>query len=63
MNCAPPATRGSARSSIALTGTGFPKVFYLKYHLYSSYFPMMALARYADARGDTTALPNYRADI
>jgi squalene-hopene/tetraprenyl-beta-curcumene cyclase len=30
------------------TGTGFPKVFYLKYHMYSHYFPMMALARYAD---------------
>jgi squalene-hopene/tetraprenyl-beta-curcumene cyclase len=28
------------------TGTGFPKVFYLKYHLYSVYFPLMALARY-----------------
>jgi squalene-hopene/tetraprenyl-beta-curcumene cyclase len=27
------------------TGTGFPKVFYLKYHLYSLYFPLMALAR------------------
>ncbi len=25
------------------TGTGFPKVFYLKYHLYSVYFPMIAL--------------------
>src|SRR5262245_15153163 len=31
------------------TGTGFPKVFYLKYHLYSLYFPLMALARYARA--------------
>ena len=25
------------------TGTGFPKVFYLKYHLYRLYFPLMAL--------------------
>jgi squalene-hopene/tetraprenyl-beta-curcumene cyclase len=32
------------------TGTGFPKVFYLKYHLYRLYFPLMALARYAAAR-------------
>jgi squalene-hopene/tetraprenyl-beta-curcumene cyclase len=31
------------------TGTGFPKVFYLKYHLYSLYFPLMALARYQHA--------------
>ena len=29
------------------TGTGFPKVFYLRYHLYRHYFPVMALARYA----------------
>jgi squalene-hopene/tetraprenyl-beta-curcumene cyclase len=28
------------------TGTGFPKVFYLKYHLYRHYFPLCALARY-----------------
>lgn len=28
------------------TGTGFPKVFYLKYHLYRLYFPLSALARY-----------------
>ncbi|HLL89218.1 MAG TPA: squalene--hopene cyclase [Tepidisphaeraceae bacterium] len=29
------------------TGTGFPKVFYLKYHYYRLYFPLTALARYA----------------
>ena len=28
------------------TGTGFPRVFYLKYHLYSQYFPLMALGQY-----------------
>jgi squalene-hopene/tetraprenyl-beta-curcumene cyclase len=28
------------------TGTGFPKVFYLKYHLYRLYFPLMAMARF-----------------
>ncbi len=33
------------------TGTGFPKVFYLKYHMYPAYFPLMALARYATAIG------------
>jgi squalene-hopene/tetraprenyl-beta-curcumene cyclase len=32
------------------TGTGFPKVFYLKYHLYRLYFPLMALARYKAAQ-------------
>jgi squalene-hopene/tetraprenyl-beta-curcumene cyclase len=30
----------------SFTGTGFPRVFYLKYHLYRIYFPLMALARY-----------------
>ncbi len=29
------------------TGTGFPRVFYLKYDMYRLYFPLMALARYA----------------
>jgi squalene-hopene/tetraprenyl-beta-curcumene cyclase len=29
------------------TGTGFPRVFYLRYHMYRLYFPLMALARYA----------------
>jgi squalene-hopene/tetraprenyl-beta-curcumene cyclase len=33
------------------TGTGFPRVFYLKYHLYEVYFPLMALTAYAKAVG------------
>jgi squalene-hopene/tetraprenyl-beta-curcumene cyclase len=33
------------------TGTGFPRVFYLKYHLYRTYFPLMALGRYRAAVG------------
>ncbi len=34
------------------TGTGFPEVFYLKYHLYRHSFPLYALARYRNvARG------------
>jgi squalene-hopene/tetraprenyl-beta-curcumene cyclase len=32
------------------TGTGFPRVFYLRYHGYSRYFPLWALAVYARAR-------------
>jgi squalene-hopene/tetraprenyl-beta-curcumene cyclase len=39
------------------TGTGFPKVFYLKYHMYSLYFPLMALGRYASAVGHERILP------
>jgi squalene-hopene/tetraprenyl-beta-curcumene cyclase len=31
------------------TGTGFPRVFYLKYHYYRISFPLMALARYESA--------------
>ena len=33
------------------TGTGFPRVFYLRYHLYRVYFPLLALARFAVAIG------------
>src|SRR5262249_43150482 len=29
------------------TGTGFPRVFYLRYHLYPVYFPLLALGVYA----------------
>src|SRR5256885_2226125 len=39
------------------TGTGFPKVFYLKYHMYRLYFPLMALGRYASAAGHERILP------
>jgi squalene-hopene/tetraprenyl-beta-curcumene cyclase len=31
---------------------GFPRVFYLSYHGYSVYFPLWALARYRELRGD-----------
>ncbi|RMH21996.1 MAG: squalene--hopene cyclase [Gemmatimonadetes bacterium] len=33
------------------TGTGFPRVFYLRYHMYDDYFPLLALARCRDALG------------
>jgi squalene-hopene/tetraprenyl-beta-curcumene cyclase len=33
------------------TGTGFPRVFYLRYHLYRIYFPLLALSRWAAAVG------------
>lgn len=39
------------------TGTGFPRVFYLKYHLYRLYFPLFALGMYMRAiRGGNQAL-------
>ena len=29
------------------TGTGFPRVFYLRYHYYPIYFPLLALSQWA----------------
>lgn len=37
------------------TGTGFPRVFYLRYHLYKLYFPVMAIGRWAQAVADEQA--------
>jgi squalene-hopene/tetraprenyl-beta-curcumene cyclase len=31
------------------TATGFPRVFYLRYHLYATYFPLWALAAYQES--------------
>jgi squalene-hopene/tetraprenyl-beta-curcumene cyclase len=33
------------------TATGFPRVFYLRYHGYSKFFPLWALARYRNLKG------------
>jgi squalene-hopene/tetraprenyl-beta-curcumene cyclase len=33
------------------TGTGFPRVFYLRYHLYRLYFPIMCLGRWLKETG------------
>jgi squalene-hopene/tetraprenyl-beta-curcumene cyclase len=38
--------RDGSWQEAGFTGTGFPRVFYLKYHLYQSSFPLYALARY-----------------
>ena len=40
---------GSWQEDLA-TGTGFPKVFYLTYHLYRHYFPLLALATFRAPR-------------
>jgi squalene-hopene/tetraprenyl-beta-curcumene cyclase len=32
------------------TGTGFPRVLYLRYHWYCKYFPLWALAMYRNLR-------------
>jgi squalene-hopene/tetraprenyl-beta-curcumene cyclase len=39
------------------TATGFPRVFYLRYHGYAKFFPLWALARYRNLkRGNTGAM-------
>ena len=38
------------------TGTGFPKVFYLRYHYYPIYFPLMAVARFAQATASSQGI-------
>jgi squalene-hopene/tetraprenyl-beta-curcumene cyclase len=35
------------------TATGFPRVFYLRYHGYSKFFPLWALARYRNLNAQT----------
>ncbi len=41
------------------TATGFPGVFYLRYHGYAKYFPLWALARYRNLRrAGTRKVPN-----
>ena len=39
---------GATRQAI-YTGTGFPRVFYLAYHMYRNYFPLLALTTYKRA--------------
>jgi squalene-hopene/tetraprenyl-beta-curcumene cyclase len=34
------------------TGTGFPQVFYLRYHMYPIYFPLLALSEWVTATRD-----------
>jgi squalene-hopene/tetraprenyl-beta-curcumene cyclase len=41
---------GAQRQGI-ITGTGFPKVFYLAYTMYRQYFPLLALTAYKRAMG------------
>ena len=52
-----------AWSETACTGTGFPRVFYLRYHLYRDVFPLYALARFRNKldgvpEGDVVRLPS-----
>jgi len=44
-------TNGAWNESL-YTGTGFPRVFYLRYHGYSHYFPLWALSVYRNTQKD-----------
>src|SRR6478735_7299244 len=41
------------------TATGFPRVFYLRYHGYSKFFPLWAMARYRNLRRGNTRAVTY----
>jgi squalene-hopene/tetraprenyl-beta-curcumene cyclase len=42
-----------------VTGTGFPRVFYLKYDMYRQNFPLLALATYANYRNGVGHHPSF----
>ncbi len=50
-------TKDGSWEEVCHTGTGFPRVFYLRYHWYCQYFPLWALAMYRNlkTRGITRA--------
>ena len=41
------------------TGTGFPRMFYLQYHGYQAYFPLLALARWRNLDASGAATPQF----
>ena len=41
------------------TATGFPRVFYLRYHGYSKFFPLWALARYCNLKRGNSRAPAF----
>jgi squalene-hopene/tetraprenyl-beta-curcumene cyclase len=43
-------TKDGSWEEVRHTGTGFPRVFYLRYHWYCQYFPLWALAMYRNLR-------------
>ena len=46
-------------TELPYTAVGFPRVFYLRYHGYRLYFPLLALARYRDLRNASTKRVQY----
>ena len=41
------------------TAVGFPKVFYLKYHGYSKYFPLLAISKIKNLLNKNTLNPSF----
>jgi squalene-hopene/tetraprenyl-beta-curcumene cyclase len=41
------------------TGTGFPRMFYLQYHGYQAYFPLLALARWRNLDASGEGAPHF----
>ena len=54
------ATQGSDGEwqELPYTAVGFPRVFYLRYHGYRLFFPLLALARYRNLRAIGTLAPH-----
>ena len=46
--------RTASGTSVPYTAVGFPRVFYLRYHGYRLFFPLLALARYRNLRRGNT---------
>ena len=51
--------RDGSWSEPETTGTGFPRVFYLKYDMYRNNFPLLALATYENYRNGTFHRPSF----
>ncbi|MGI8820314.1 MAG: squalene--hopene cyclase [Chthoniobacterales bacterium] len=51
--------RDGAWDEPQITGTGFPRVFYLKYDMYRQNFPLLALATYANYRNGVGHRPSF----
>ena len=49
---------GGALPALEPPGTGFPGVFYLKYHYYRHSFPVLALSTYLKTRGGQSEYKN-----
>jgi squalene-hopene/tetraprenyl-beta-curcumene cyclase len=51
--------RGGKWHEEYFNAVGFPRVFYLRYHGYSAYFPLWTLARYRNLKRGNTKLPPF----